>query len=62
MQKVQENCELIGQNMRNEMQPIGLMAKSELWGMSASDLQTLIKFYQEAPKIYKHYSKAAEIL
>lgn len=48
--------------MRNEMQPIGLMAKSELWGMSASDLQTLIKFYQEAPKIYKHYSKAAEIL
>ncbi|CAD8121467.1 unnamed protein product [Paramecium sonneborni] len=62
MQKVQENCSQFQQNMNNELDSFKITIKNELPSLNHNEINQLVKFYQEAPKIHKHYSKAAELI
>ncbi|CAK82681.1 unnamed protein product (macronuclear) [Paramecium tetraurelia] len=62
MLKVQDNCSQFKQNMNNELNPFKLTIENELPSLNQYELNQLVKFYQEAPKIHKHYSKASELL
>ncbi|CAD8173561.1 unnamed protein product [Paramecium pentaurelia] len=62
MLKVQDNCTQFQQNMNNELNPFKFTIQNELPTLNHNELNQLVKFYQEAPKIHKHYSKATEIL
>ncbi|CAD8111331.1 unnamed protein product [Paramecium primaurelia] len=58
--KMQDNCAQFQQNMNNELQPFRTTIKNDLHILNQNELNSLVKFYQEAPKIQKHYNKAAE--
>ncbi|CAD8203548.1 unnamed protein product [Paramecium pentaurelia] len=62
MTKVQDNCNQFQQNMKNEIDPFKFTIQNELPTLNHNELNQLVKFYQEAPKIHKHYSKTAELL
>ncbi|CAD8123206.1 unnamed protein product [Paramecium sonneborni] len=62
MTKVQDNCSQFQKNMDNEIDPFKISNQNELPALNHNQLNQLVKFYQDSPKIYKHYSKAAELL
>ncbi|CAD8209081.1 unnamed protein product [Paramecium pentaurelia] len=60
MIKISDNCTQYQQNMNNELEPFKTTIRNDLHILNQTELNSLVKFYQEAPKIHKHYSKAAE--
>ncbi|CAD8213546.1 unnamed protein product [Paramecium octaurelia] len=60
MIKLQDNCAQFQQNMNNELEPFKTTIRNDLHVLNQTELNSLVKFYQEAQKIHKHYNKAAE--